>query len=501
MDSNCVLEMREISKRFAGVHALDNVSFFAYDSKVNVLIGENGAGKSTLMKILAGALKKDSGLIKIYGEEVEINRPVDSIKLRIAMIYQELNLVQDMTVAENIFLGREPGSKGFIERKKQIKTTKELLDSLEIDIDPKALVASLSMAKQQLVEIAKALSLDARIIVMDEPTSSLTEHEVTQLFKIIRRLNDEGVTVIYISHRLDEIFEIGDYVTVLRDGIRIGEWPISEIGREELIAQMVGREITQLFPKEKVEIGEEVLRVNSLTKWGKFRDVSFGLKKGEILGISGLVGAGRTEVANAIFGYDPPDKGEVWVNGKHANIKNPVDAIKLRVGFVPEDRKKLGLNLISTVGRNISITIMDKITLLGFIKFQVESSLCNRMVDKLSIKTPSLNQLAKNLSGGNQQKIVLAKWIAREVDVLILDEPTRGVDVGAKSEIHKLIVELAKQGVGIILISSELPEVIGMADRVIVMHEGVVTAILNASEATQERIMMHATGTNERVMN
>lgn len=499
MSSNYALEMHDISKKFQGVHALDKVSFAALDSKVNILIGENGAGKSTLMKILVGAIQKDSGIIRINGKEVDITQPTDAINLGVGMIYQELNLIQDMTVAENIFLGREPTSMGLVDGQKLVKEAKQLLDYLKIDIDPKVRVGTLSVAKQQMIEIAKAISLQARILVMDEPTSSLTEHEVKQLFEIIRKLNSEGVTIIYISHRMEEIYEIGDYITVMRDGKLVGDWPIAELSVQQLISHMVGREINLVFPKKEVEIGEEILKVVNLTKRGKFKNVCFNLRRGEILGFSGLVGAGRTEIANAIFGSDVADSGEIWVSGKKVQIKSPVDAINLKIGFVPEDRKKLGVNLMDTIARNICITIIDDISTFGFIDFKRKQKVCTRMVEKLSIKTPSLQQLVGNLSGGNQQKVVIAKWIAREVDILILDEPTRGVDVGSKSEIHKLIVELAQHGVGIILISSELPEVMGMSDRLIILHEGSVKGVLNAQETTQEKVMAYATNSKERM--
>lgn len=497
MQNHCILELQDISKRFYGVQALEGVHFKAYKSKVNVLMGENGAGKSTLMKILAGAVIKDSGQIIMDKQEINIECPEDSLNNKVAMIYQEFNLVNEMTVAENIFLGREPVVRGFINKNHLIKEAAKLIETYELDISPAAVVSSLGMAKKQMLEIVKALSQNAKIIVMDEPTSSLTDPEVEQLFSIIKRLNQDGVTVIYISHRLEEVFRIGDYVTILRDGKFIGEWPLAQITQEQLISHMVGREITQLFPKEEVPIGEQVLRTEGLTKNGMFEDISIELKRGEILGMSGLVGAGRTEVALSLFGYYAADSGSVYLNGKKVSIKRPSDAMKHRMAYVPEDRKLLGLDLASKIRNNISVTVLNKLRKNGFLDFKKEKELCINMVERLRIKTPSIMQEVENLSGGNQQKVVLAKWIAREVDVLILDEPTRGVDVGAKEEIHRIIVELARQGVGIILISSELPEILGMSDRVIVMHEGRITGVLNAKDATQEAIMSFSTGVNK----
>jgi ABC-type sugar transport system ATPase subunit len=494
LSNHCVLELKNISKRFFGVHALNGVHFNAYDSKVNVLMGENGAGKSTLMKILAGAIIKDSGEIYINSEMVNIQTPEDSLRHKVAMIYQEFNLVNDLTVAENIFLGREPTKRGFVNKNWLISEAARLIEAYKLDISPTEIVANLSMAKKQMLEIVKALSQNAKIIVMDEPTSSLTEHEVEQLFSIIKRLNSDGVTVIYISHRMEEVFSIGDYVTVLRDGHFIGEWPLCEITQEQLITQMVGREITQLFPKEIVPIGEEVLRVENLSKKGCFDNISFSLRRGEILGLSGLIGAGRTEVALSLFGYYAPDSGDIYVKGNKVIIRHPSDAIKHRIAYVPEDRKLFGLDLTNKIRNNISVTMLDTLRRRGFIDFNRENELCREMVEKLRIKTPTIMQDVENLSGGNQQKVVLAKWIAMDVDILILDEPTRGIDVGAKEEIHRIIIELAKQGVGIILISSELPEILGMSDRVIIMHEGAITGVLEAKDATQESVMSYSTG-------
>lgn len=500
MPDEKALEMKNITKSFMGVHALKNVNFTACKGKVNILIGENGAGKSTLMKILAGVYPKDSGEIVIDGKTVEINNPHDSMRNKIAMIYQELNLCRDMTVQENVFLGKEITKGMLIDKKETMRRTVELMEKYEMGIRPDEMVGSLSVAKQQMLEIVKALSEDAKILVMDEPTSSLTLQEVEHLFRIIKQLTANGVTIIYISHRMEELFEIGDYITVMRDGEFISEDPIGNVTQESLIASMVGREITQMFPKQEVPIGDTVLEVKGLSKKGMYRDVSFELRRGEILGFSGLVGAGRTEVAMSVFGAIKPDAGSILINGKEVKIRSPYDAIKHKIAYLPEDRKLLGVDLNSKIRNNISVTNMDKIANKGgFLNFKKEEEICTNAVKQLRIKTPSIMQLVGNLSGGNQQKVAIAKWITRDIDVLILDEPTRGVDVGAKEEIHKMIVELARQGIGIVLISSELPEVLGMSDRVVVMHEGEIKAMLNAQEATQELVMSYSVGSEEKV--
>lgn len=487
-----VLQMSDISKSFKGVHALKRVTFNARAGKVNVLMGENGAGKSTLMRILVGAHKKDSGEISIGGKKVSIESPRDAIDHHIAMIYQELNLIMDMTVEENIFIGREITKSIFLDKKALLSKTRQLMEEYGVNIDPKSVISQLSVANQQMLEIVKALSLDARIIIMDEPTSSLTAPEVRILFKIIKKLNEQGITIIYISHRMEEVFEIGDYITIMRDGELAGEWSLKEIKPEEVICAMVGRKILKPFAKEKTELGKTVLKVERLSKKGVFENINFELRKGEILGVSGLVGAGRTEMAMGIFGALPITDGCVYLNGKEITIRNPGDAIRHKIAYVPEDRKVLGLDLNTRICNNISLTNMDIVAPKGFLDHRKEREISKNMVEKLKIKTPSVFQEAGNLSGGNQQKVVLAKWLSRELDVLILDEPTRGVDIGAKEEIHKLISKLAGEGLGIILISSEMTEVLGMSDRVLVMHEGQQKVILDASQATQEKVMSYA---------
>lgn len=494
MNDDIALEMRSISKHYAGVKALNDVSIRVHKAKVNVLVGENGAGKSTLMKILAGATIRDSGEIILDGNPIDLGSPEASINAGIAMIYQELNLVQDMTVAENMALGTTMKQGLIFDRKKTDLAAREILQRYGMDIDPSLEMRELSIAKQQLVEIAKALSRNAKIIVMDEPTSSLSIPEVDRLLSLVEMLRRQGVTIVYISHRMQEIFQIGDYATVLCDGRTVGEWDMSELDEAKLIAHMVGREIKHLYPKQSVPIGETVLEVRNLTVKGTFDDISFNVRRGEILGIAGLVGAGRTEICLSIFGALSLDAGSISVNGRDIKIRCPMDAMKNRIAYVPEDRKALGVNLTASIQNNIGITNEDKISLHGIIRRSAEQSLVGRMIEKLGIKCFSGEQAVSDLSGGNQQKVVLAKWIARDIDVLILDEPTRGVDIGAKEEIYRLIIEFAKQGLAIIIVSSELPEVLGMSDRIVVIHEGKLTGSLEASTATQESVMSYAAG-------
>ncbi|WP_443716500.1 sugar ABC transporter ATP-binding protein [Ruminococcus bromii] len=483
------LELKNICKSFSGVQVLKNVSFRAYRGKVNVIIGENGAGKSTLMRILSGAIPKDSGDIYIDNKPVDIESTSDSFRHGIAMIYQELNLVNQLTAMENLTLGREISRWGFIDKKALEGQMLKIFEQYQIDIDLNAYVEDLSVAKRQLLEITKAISFDAKIIVMDEPTSSLTLPEVEHLFKIVRILSEKGITIIYISHRFEEIFEIGDYVSVLRDGEFVGEYKLSDVTRDELVSQMVGRNVSAMFPKPKVELGEVFFKVENLTKEDCFENISFELRRGEILGFSGLVGAGRTELALSIFGYYKYDSGTISLDGEDLKVSAPGDAMKKGIAYISEDRKKLGVNVNATIKDNISITNLERMSRGSFVNSKKEADFCNNASRDLHVKATSILQMVANLSGGNQQKVVLAKWIFRDLKLLILDEPTRGIDVGAKEEIHYLIGELAKKGIGIILISSELPEVLGMSDRVLVMHEGKQRAILDAAEATQEKVM------------
>ncbi len=493
MPDNKSLEMKHVYKSFMGIHALQDVHFDAYPGKVNVLIGENGAGKSTLMKILVGAYTRDEGQILIDGKEVDIHDPFTAKENRVAMIYQELNLEPYMSVADNIFLGKEIHKGPWVNKKVSLQKAKELLDRYDMDIDPAVTVGSLSVAKQQMLEIVKALSENAKIIIMDEPTSSLTQKEVDHLFRIIRQLKEEDITIIYISHRMEELFEIGDYITVMRDGEFVAAHKVSEITENQLITELVGREVTELYPEKTIEPGEVVLKVENLTKTGVYQDVSFDIRKGEIVGFSGLVGAGRTEVALSLFGEMKYDSGTVELNGEKVHFKSPTEAIQHKMAYLPEDRKLLGIDINNRIRDNISIANMDKISSSGgFLNKVKERLLAKEAVSRLNVKASSIEQLVGDLSGGNQQKVVLAKWVIRDMEVLILDEPTRGIDVGAKEEIHKLMVDLAEQGIAIMMISSELPEVIGMSDRIVVMHEGRVRAVLNRSEATQEKIMSYS---------
>ncbi|BDF57967.1 ribose import ATP-binding protein RbsA [Christensenellaceae bacterium] len=490
--SDYVLEMHNIDKRFGGTHALKDVTIQFKRAEVNVIMGENGAGKSTLMRILTGAHGKDSGKLIYEGKEVEIHTPADAKALGISMIYQELNLVPDMSVAENLFVGNEQVKGLFVDKKEQIRIGNEVMANIGVDIDCSMLVSQLSLAKQQMVEIAKSVLYEAKVVIMDEPTSSLTEIEVNQLFKVIADMKKKGVTIIYISHRMDEIFKIGDNISVMRDGEYVGQWPIDETDEQSLIKNMVGRTITNMFPKEEVPIGDVVLEVKNLTRKGEFRDVSFSVRRGEILGFSGLVGAGRTELAKAIYGVTRPDSGEIWLNGKKMKFAIPKNALDAKIAYVPEDRKQYGLNLIGSIKDNIAVTSWDKLSKGSLIDSKAEKELSLRMIEKLGIKVASEKHPGSSLSGGNQQKVVLAKFLSQDLDVLILDEPTRGVDVGAKSEIHKLVVEAARSGVAVIMISSELPEILGMSDRIIIMHEGDVTGEVNGQEASQELVMAYA---------
>jgi ribose transport system ATP-binding protein len=490
-----VLEMRGITKQFPGVLALDNVQFEIGRGEVHALVGENGAGKSTLLKILAGALNMDKGEIILNGKPVHFHSPLDAIQSGIAVIYQEFNLVPYLSAGENIFLGREPRKfNGFVDFGKLHREAQKILDRIGANFSSRTLVSQLSVAQQQMTEIAKALSQNAQIIAMDEPTSALTEREVEHLFEIIRSLKAEGVAIIFVSHRLEEAFQIAERITVLRDGKYVSTKKIEETNRDEVITMMVGREIKEKIPKRPAQIGEEILRVEGLTREGIFRDISFTLHKGEVLGLAGLVGAGRTEIARAIFGADKIDRGKIYLEGKEVRVRSPQDAIRLGIGLLTEDRKRYGLVLPMSVRENTTLANLMEVAMRGFINFSKEREAARRFVEDLDIATPSVEQIARNLSGGTQQKLVLAKWLFTKSKVLIFDEPTRGIDVGAKVEIYELMNQLAEKGVGIIMISSELPEILGMSDRIIVIHEGRIAGELTREEATQEKIMHLATG-------
>jgi ribose transport system ATP-binding protein len=488
-----LLEMRGIVKTFPGVKALRGVDLSLRAGEVLALLGENGAGKSTLMKVLGGADRADAGAIIIDGRELHFHSPQDSRRAGVAVIYQEFNLVPGLTACENIFLGQEVTRAGFVAMHEERRRAAELFQRLGVKIDLDAPCRRLTTAQQQLVEIAKALAFDARIIVMDEPSAALTSHEVERLFEIIRDLKRHGIGVIYISHRLDEVFAIADRVTVLRDGLNVGERPIAQITRREMIEQMVGRELKDEFPKRSSSIGVTRLAVAGLTRGRAVRDVSFEVRRGEILALTGLVGAGRTETVRLIFGADRRDAGEIRIDGRLLAIRTPREAIAAGIGLLTEDRKLQGLVLGRSVRENFGLPNLGRLSTAGFVRSGREREEFGRYVDSLKIKTPDQEERARNLSGGNQQKVVLAKWLARNCDVLIFDEPTRGIDVGAKYEIYLLMNELAAQGKAIVMISSEMPEVLGMADRILVMHEGRVTGeISDVSLATQEQMMQLA---------
>ncbi len=489
-----LLQMEGIEKVFPGVHALNNCRFELKRGEVHALVGENGAGKSTLMKVLTGIYKRDGGTILFKGQELNLNSPEEAQTKGIGIIHQELNLMPHLSVAENIFIGREPMRGPFLDKKKANDDARKLLRSLNIEIDPAIACNKLSVAKQQMVEIAKALSYDSELLVMDEPSAALTDNEVQELFRFIRDLKARGHAIIYISHRLDELPLITDRITVMRDGQYVNTVDTKDVTKEQIISMMVGRVIYEQ-PKTKSEVPQgapTILEVKGLLAQN-VKNVSFTLKKGEILGFAGLMGAGRTETMRALFGADPTERGEILMNGKPVSIESPVDAVNLGIGYLSEDRKAFGLAVGLSVSENSVMANLDEFTSAGFVKRKKVNQVTREYVDKLSIKTPSVNQLIKNLSGGNQQKVVIAKWLIKNCDILIFDEPTRGIDVGAKSEIYHLMGDLVKMGKSIIMISSEMPELLRMSDRLVVMSEGRVTGELDIAEATQEKIMTLAT--------
>jgi len=493
-----ILRMQGIRKTFPGVVALDNVNLDVRSGTVHSLMGENGAGKSTLMKCLIGMYTPDEGTVELAGDIVRFKDTKDGLEHGISMIHQELSPVPEMMVAENIWLGREPrGRLGLLSPAAMFRKTRELFDEWKINIDPKARMKDLTVSKQQMVEIAKAISYDAKIIIMDEPTSAIPEREVAHLHGMIKRLTDFGVAIIYITHKMDEVFRISDDITVFRDGKHVGSYPAKELDRDKLIKLMVGRELTDLFPKEEAEIGDVVLSVQGLTRGSVVKDVSFELHRGEILGLAGLMGAGRTEVLETIFGIEKADSGEVVLNGKKLRIKQPSDAIRAGMALLTEDRKLNGIMGVLSVRDNITAAALPRYSPRGVLRVGEMRKDSEDQREKLRIKTPSLSQLIKNLSGGNQQKALISRWLLTVPDVLMIDEPTRGIDVGAKSEIHRLMSMLAQEGKAIIMVSSELPEVLGMSDRILVMHEGRISGELSREEANQESVMHLATGGDE----
>ena len=492
-----LVSMEGIDKRFPGVHALDGAAFELLPGEVHALLGENGAGKSTLMKILCGVYQPDGGTIRVKGREVHIPNPRAAQELGISIIHQELNLMPHLTVAQNIFIGREARGRipFFLDDGKLNDRARELFERLHLDLDPRARVGSLTVARQQMVEIAKAISFDSDVLVMDEPTAALTDTEIEELFRVVRKLREHGVGIVHISHRLEEMKQIADRVTVMRDGRYIATLPIAEAPISTIINLMVGRTIYEEAPSVPTSQEQDVvLEVRGLRRGRMVRDVAFTLHRGEILGVAGLVGAGRTEVARAIFGADPLEAGEVFVHGRKVEIRSPADAVRAGIGYLSEDRKRFGLAITMDVETNIVIASIRRfLVFLGQVNTRATRATAQQFVERLNIKTPSIRQRVRNLSGGNQQKVIIGKWLAADTDILIFDEPTRGIDVGAKSEIYHLLNELAAQGKAIVMISSELPEVLRMSHRIIVMCEGRVTGELNGRDATQEAIMTYAT--------
>ncbi len=491
-----LLEMRSITKTFPGVLALNNVRFSINRGEVHALVGENGAGKSTLMKILSGVYQADSGEVLFRGSPVVFKNTRQAQLAGITTIYQELNQVTQLSVTENIFLGSEIVRGGMIDWKQMHERARALLGKLHMEIDPRITLNQLGVGQQQMVEVAKALHHKADLIIMDEPTSSLSIREIDYLFAIISELKQAGVSTVYISHHLEETFAVADRTTVLRDGTYVGTWQSSELDVDQLIRHMVGRDLSEQFPKEIAPRTTELLHVEGLTRGNKLRNMSFSAWGGEVLGIAGLVGAGRTELARALFGADRIDSGQIYVDGEPVSIKSPRDAIKHGIALLTEDRKQQGLVLSMSTGQNITLAILGRLTRGQFTSNRKEYDLAQGFIDSMAIRASSQNQLAINLSGGTQQKVVLSKWMATHPRILIFDEPTRGIDVGAKVEIYKLINELAKDGVAILMISSELPEVLGMSDRILVIHQGTVAGIFAHDEATEEKIMELATGTS-----
>jgi ribose transport system ATP-binding protein len=495
-ENDVYLQMQGISKAFPGVQALKDVSFQVNRGEIHALVGENGAGKTTLMKILTGALPSDEGSVSLAGTPVQINSPADAQRLGISMIHQELSLVPNLTVGQNIYLGREPQARmpGFIDWPKLYTDAQNLLERLNVNVNARTEVADLSIAQQQMVEVAKALSLNADLIAMDEPTSSLTDRETEVLFEFMNKFKEQGLSLIFISHRLEEVFEISDRVTVLRDGALIGTKAIDQLDEAKVVQMMVGRELGEMYPKAVLQRGDIVLETTNLQDGRELHGVSLKLYSGEILGIAGLAGAGRTALAETIFGVRTAVRGQVKINNTSAKINSPSEAIQLGMGLVPEDRKQQGLFLNMTVRQNIVLSALDKLTKWSFINFNKADKLADEFVKKLDIRTPSLRQVIRNLSGGNQQKAVIARWLTLNPRVLILDEPTRGIDVGTKAEIHALMDELAQSGVGVLMISSDLPEVLGVSDRILVMREGRLVGEFTRDQATQDKIMHAATG-------
>ena len=488
MDNNYILTLKNITKEFPGVKALDDVTINIERGTIHGLVGENGAGKSTLIKVLAGIYQPNKGEIILDGKPCRFNSPIEARRAGISVVHQEIKLAEPLSVAENMFLGNVQLKNGLVDWKGMRRRAREIVEDLGMDIDINAQVSSLTVAKKQIVEIMHAINNNSRILIMDEPSAVLTDRELEVMFRIVKQLRDEGITIIYISHRLDEIFGLCSNVSVLRDGRHIDTIPVASIDRQGLINMMVGREMGQEYPKEVGNVGGTILEVKNLSR-GILQDISFEVKSGEVFGISGLVGAGRTELARAILGIDKPESGEVYVRGKKVHYRTFADAIRDGLGLIPEDRKLQGLVQIMSVKRNTTLVNMKRVLRAGVISSSLEEKLSKEYADKLHVVTPSMETEVQYLSGGNQQKVVIAKWLFQNSEILFLDEPTRGIDVGAKVEIYRLINRMAMEGKTIIMISSEMPELLGMCDRIMVMHEGHKMGELNAAEATQEKIM------------
>ena len=488
MDNNYILTLKNITKEFPGVKALDDVTINIERGTIHGLVGENGAGKSTLIKVLAGIYQPNKGEIILDGKPCRFNSPIEARRAGISVVHQEIKLAEPLSVAENMFLGNVQLKNGLVDWKGMRRRAREIVEDLGMDIDINAQVSSLTVAKKQIVEIMHAINNNSRILIMDEPSAVLTDRELEVMFRIVKQLRDKGITIIYISHRLDEIFGLCSNVSVLRDGCHIDTIPVASVDRQGLINMMVGREMGQEYPKEVGNVGGTILEVKNLSR-GILQDISFEVKSGEVFGISGLVGAGRTELARAILGIDKPESGEVYVRGKKVHYRTFADAIRDGLGLIPEDRKLQGLIQIMSVKRNTTLVNMKRVLRAGVISSSLEEKLSKEYADKLHVVTPSMETEVQYLSGGNQQKVVIAKWLFQNSEILFLDEPTRGIDVGAKAEIYRLINRMAKEGKTIIMISSEMPELLGMCDRIMVMHEGHKMGELNAAEATQAKIM------------
>jgi rhamnose transport system ATP-binding protein len=493
-------EFRGVSKRFGATQALDDVSFELWASEIHALVGENGAGKSTLVKILAGIHQPDSGSLWLNGEEIQIQGPAQSRALGIAVVHQEPRLFPDLTVAENVFIGHAPSGRfRTIDWGAMRRAAQGIFSELDVRFDVGAPVRGLSMADQQLIEIAKSLSVDARVLILDEPTASLSAHEVERLFTIVRRLRARGVSILFVSHRLDEVFELCDRATVLRDGRHVITTDTSALTTADLVRHMVGRTVS-LFPKVDAPIGNVLLEARGLSKAGEFRDITFSVRAGEIVGFAGLVGAGRTEVARVLFGIDRADSGEVLLNGGPVTFESPSAAMHAGIAYLPEDRHQEGLVLDFSIAQNVTLPILPRLFPRLLLRASAERKIAREYTEQFNVRMTGVDQLVGALSGGNQQKVVLAKWLASRPTVLILDEPTRGIDIGAKVEVHRIVSELAASGLGIILISSDLPEVLAMSDRIIVLHEGRITAEITRDRATEERVMFAATGNVEPIV-